>query len=82
MMILTEFHLGYQRYSNQESTPLLSGTVSSFSTGFFPLHMKKELTVSAERVDPRESSIDVGSMWKSVLVLSVLYYLRYCLRNR
>jgi hypothetical protein len=41
---------------------------------FLPVRVKKELTVSEERVDPRESSIDVGSMRESapVVLLEVL----------
>jgi hypothetical protein len=59
----------------------LNATVSSSSTGFFLLRMKNELTVSAERVDTRESSMDVSSMWERVPVSSVSYCLRYCFQN-
>jgi hypothetical protein len=45
------------------------------------LCVKKELTVSVERVDLRESNINVSSMWESAPVSSVSYYLRYCLQN-
>jgi hypothetical protein len=58
----------------------LNATVSSSSTGFFPLRVK-ELTVSAERVDPRELSMNVSLMWESVPVSSVSYCLRYCVQN-
>ena len=56
-------------------------TVSSSSTGLFPLRVKKELTVSEDRVDLRESSMDVNLMYESMPVSSVLYCLRYCLQN-
>ena len=43
--------------------------------------MKKELIVLAERVDPRELSRDVSSIWEMVLVLFVSYCSRDCLQN-
>ena len=58
---------------------IASSNVNSSSTGFFPLPVQNEQMVSAGRVDLRESSMDVSSIWERAPISSVSYYLRCCI---